>query len=105
MLTLNAAWRKKKRSFILLGWLISLIHNTRRQCNGLDEFQISAFSIREQTLATAEHQRVNMQANLIHQIILEQGMDQNAASIHDDVFARLPLQLANFLDRIATDKI
>ena len=52
---------------------------------------MKAQPLRKKLLATAEHNRVNMQAIFVNQIVLGQGMNQYAAAIDDDVFAGLAL--------------
>ena len=71
--------------------------------SGVDSIRrrVDAQPLGEKLLATAEHNRVNMQAIFVNQIVLGQGMNQHAAAIDDDVLAGLCFQGAYFLDHIA----
>ncbi len=46
-----------------------------------------------------------MQDVFVHQIVLDQGMDQNTAAIHDDILAGPALQFADLFDDIAADNV
>lgn len=63
-----------------------------------------AFPLREQSLSSAEHKRIDVQGVFIHKLVLYQFVDKDTASIQKDVLARLVHQLAHLLDHVTTDK-
>ena len=57
--------------------------------------QVEALSFREQSLATTQHEGIDVQAVLINQIILRQRLGQHAAPVDQDVFTGLLLELTD----------
>ena len=55
----------------------------------------------EQTLACAERNREDGQAQLVDQVVLHQCMNERSAPVHDDLPLRLLLQLRHLADYLA----
>jgi len=58
---------------------------------------------RQHTLSAPQCQRIHRQVQLVDQVVLEQGVDELAAAVGQNILARLRLQCTHRLDHVVAD--
>src|SRR5688572_12497347 len=67
------------------------------------QLELLTHAIGEDSLAAAEHQRIDQQVQFVHEVVLEQRVHELTAAIEKDVLARLRLQRAHLVHDVVAD--
>jgi hypothetical protein len=60
-------------------------------------------AVGEQSLAAAECEWIEQQVELVHQVVLQEVVNEDAAAVGEDVLSRLRLQRADRLDHVVAN--